>query len=156
MLAVPGGTLLMQGITMSPTRAAGWPPISTLVLPKLTLPSLLGDAPGAGAVPGGVGKCGGTFCNPLPVTAAGFPPINTLLTQPLRILPVYGCGSGVGTGDPGGAGTITMCVHTPGAVSPSTAAGPVGISGSVGAGKQRKPSRPGRKYRRRLLWQTIG
>ncbi len=128
MLPVPGGTLLAQGMTMSPTLAAGCPPISTVALPILTLPSLVGEAPGAGAVPGGVGKCGGTFCNPLPVTAAGLPPIKTVFTQPVRILPVYGCGKGVGTGGPGGAGTITICVQIPGALSPSTAAGPVGIS----------------------------
>src|SRR5438045_2619108 len=88
MLAVPGGTLFVQVITGSPTRAAGCPPISTLVLPRLTVPSLVGNAPGAGAVPGAVGKCGGTFCTPLPITAAGLPPIKTVLIQPARILPV--------------------------------------------------------------------
>src|SRR6266581_4489506 len=121
MVAVPGGVLLAHGMTVSPTRAAGLPPMSTVALPIMIFPSLVGGT--AGAVPGGVGRCGGTFCRPLPSTAAGLPPIITFVAHPIRIVPAYGCGSGVGTGGPGGAGTSTMCTHSPGALSPITDAG---------------------------------
>src|SRR6266511_3612891 len=124
MVAVPGGALLVHGMTVSPIRAAGIPPISTVPLPLMTLPSLVGGT--TGETPGGVGRCGGTFCKPLPSTAAGLPPISTVLIHPIRIVPAYGCGNGVGTGGPGGAGTATMWVHRPGALSPITEAG--GIS----------------------------
>ena len=122
MVAVPGGVLLVHGMHVSPTRAAGLPPINTVPLPITTVPSLLGGT--TGETPGGVGIWGGTFCKVLPTTAAGLLPMSTEVTHPPRILPEYGCGNGVGTGGPGGAGTATMCVHRPGAESPMTEAGP--------------------------------
>ena len=45
-----------------------------------------------------------------PTVAAGIPMILTSLLNAPPIMPVNGCGNGVGTGGPGGAGTITMCV----------------------------------------------
>lgn len=136
---MPGGALFVQGMTVSPTRAAGFPSIRTVALPMMILPSLVGGTPGA--VPGGVGTWGGTFCSPLPSTAAGLPPINTVVEHPSVIVPAYGCGKGVGTGEPGGAGTRTMCVHTPGALSPSTAAGPVGMPSTLQCGGIRRVTR---------------
>jgi hypothetical protein len=59
-------------------------------------------------VPGGVGRCGVVFVAVLLTVAAGRPMIRTLALRTPVSVPEKTCGSGVGTGGPGGAGTITM------------------------------------------------
>jgi hypothetical protein len=53
---------------------------------------------------------GGVLSAVLPTVAAGIPRIFTSVLTPPVMTPVKGCGNGVGTGDSGGAGTITICV----------------------------------------------
>jgi hypothetical protein len=75
-------------LTMSPTRAAGLPPIMTVVEPMAI-------------VPGPPGTHGGTRhgCVIDPTTAAGRLPISTVGTQlPTIGNGMGGCGTGVGTG----------------------------------------------------------
>src|SRR6266536_725560 len=110
---VPGTTLVIHVETASPMRAAGSPPMNTVALPFITVPSWLG---GGGPHGPPIGMCGGTCVKPALRTAAGLPPISTVDTQPRRIVAAYGAGVGVGTGPPG-VGIITMCVHTPVALS---------------------------------------
>jgi hypothetical protein len=73
----------------------------------------------------------------LPTVAAGILAMNTVGLRFWLITPLKGCGSGVGTGGPGGAGTSTMCISTPVIVSPCFAAGIpmiiVPISASLGS-----------------------
>ena len=52
--------------------------------------------------------CGGVFVAVLPRVAAGFDSIMTFVLQPPVMTPVNGFGVGVGTGAPGGAGTMMM------------------------------------------------
>ena len=60
--------------------------------------------------PGGVGMCDGVLVAVLPTVAAAMPMTLTFDASEPSTMPVKACGSGVGTGDPGGLGTSTMCV----------------------------------------------
>lgn len=111
----------LQVIALSPLRAALLPLIFTVELPNLIVALLAGgdlkDEPGA------VGECGGVLSAVLPTVAAGSPIMFTLLLrEPFRI-PSKGCSSCVGTGEPGGAGTMTICVSVAVILSPCLAAG---------------------------------
>ena len=97
-----------QVCTVSPMRAAALPLIRTVLLPPMMVPLLVGGT--VNAVPGGVGRCGGLLLAALPMVAAGLPPIFTLVLRFSASGPANVCGSGVGTGAPGGVGTNTMCM----------------------------------------------
>jgi hypothetical protein len=60
------------------------------------------------AVPGDAGECGEVLSAVLSTVAAGLPMILTSLLRPPLIVPANGWSNGVGTGEPGGAGTMTM------------------------------------------------
>src|SRR3989442_13521124 len=113
-ITVPAATTVPTGRSVgslqvkarSPLRAAALPLIFTVTLPTLIVPLL-----GGGfwkAVPGGVGICGGVLSAVLSTVAAGIPMIFTSLLRLSLMMPTNGCGSGVGTGPPGGVGTMTM------------------------------------------------
>src|SRR3954447_14535982 len=97
MLPFGAGTGSAQVCTLSWARAAGLLLISTLPLPAITVPELVG---GFWKVPFG-GTCGGLFVAVLPTTAANWPSIMTFWLQPPVMVPANGSGVGVGTGPPG-------------------------------------------------------
>src|SRR3954451_3385223 len=99
----------LQVMTVSPLRAAGFLLIMTVALPFWTVPRFAGGV--WKAVPGGVGRCGGTLSAVLPTVAAGFPMMLTVALRPPFSMPENPCGSGVGT-CPDGDGTITTWVST--------------------------------------------
>jgi len=96
----------LQVIAASPLRAAIFPLIFTLELPVLIVALLVGGD--LKPVPGDVGECGGVFSAVLSTVAAGIPMMFTSLLRPPLMIPSKGCSNGVGTGEPGGAGTMTM------------------------------------------------
>jgi bacterioferritin-associated ferredoxin len=108
----------------APGRAAGLPPIRTVVLPSCTVARLDGgcwNGPPAGT-------CAGVLVAVLPCTAAGAPPMRTFVARPPSRVPANGCGSGVGTGPPG-EGMSTTCVSVATTRSPCFAAGsPIAFS----------------------------
>src|SRR5512139_1099958 len=120
---VGAGAGSLHVVTVSPARAAGLLLISTVALPLVTVPWLVG---GIWKGPP-CGMCGGTLVAVLPTTAAGWPPMNTSVLHPPVIVPAKGWGSGVGTGPPG-LGIITMWVSVPTTLSPILAAGLTGCS----------------------------
>jgi len=96
----------LQVSAVSPFRAAALPLIFTVELPIVMVPLFAGGD--WNEVPGGVGMWGGVFSAVLSTVAAASPMIFTSLLRFPLMIPLNGCGSGVGTGLPGGAGTITM------------------------------------------------
>ncbi|GGC29124.1 hypothetical protein GCM10011504_04140 [Siccirubricoccus deserti] len=102
---------------MSPTRAAGMPPISTVIDPSKTIPGPPGTQ--AARVQGAV---------VLVTVAAGWPPISTVGTPTMIASGIGGCGTGVGTGAGGWIGAW-QCGASCRTMSPNRAAG--GILGSL-------------------------
>src|SRR3954454_19272667 len=94
----------LQGMTVSPLRAPGLLLMWTVALPFWTVPRFAGGV--WKAVPGGVGRCGGTLSAVLPTVAAGLPMTLTLALRSPVNMPENSCGSGVGT-CPDGDGTMT-------------------------------------------------
>src|SRR4051794_24372165 len=117
----PGGRTLPVGIgmtatqvacaVMSPTRAAGRPPINTVIEPSDTMPGPAGTQPASmqGAVV-------------LVTVAAGWPPIRTVGTPLMMASGIGGCGTGVGTGAAGCMGAW-QCGPSCNTWSPIRAAG---------------------------------
>jgi hypothetical protein len=112
-------------------RAIDEPAIVTVLLPKTSVPSLLGMSQGAKATPGGIGKWGTPFTS-VPVLPhgrwlmrTGPPPPNTApsaapTAAPIgsNTTPTKGCGIGKGVGGAGGGGS-TMWMSIPSTGSPS-------------------------------------
>ena len=78
----------LQVVAISPLRAAAFPLIITLRLPTIIVPLLAGDF--WNAVPGGVGRCGGTLSAVLPTVAAGMPVMLTFPLKPPLMMPEKG------------------------------------------------------------------
>lgn len=110
----------LQVLTVSSCRAAGLPPISTVPLPPITVPLLVGGV--WNTPPGGAGgMCGTVLVTVLPTVAASRPSISTLGQHPSAITPSKGSDVGVATG-PVGDGTMTTWVSWPVTRSPRFAA----------------------------------
>src|SRR5438445_3979899 len=105
---VGAGAGSLHVMTVSPVRAAGLLLISTVALPLITVPWLVGGFMNGPPC----GMCGGALVGMLPSVAAGIPAIMTLGLQPPVMVPANGCGSGVGTGPPG-EGIMTMWMSVP-------------------------------------------
>src|SRR5215212_8067127 len=120
---VPAGRSLgsLQVVALSPLRAACLPLIRTVVLPILIVDLSAGVF--WKEVPGGIGIWAGEFWAVLSTVAAGLPMTFTSPESPSLSEPLNRWGSGIGTGGPGGAGTITMCVSTAITLSLCLAAG---------------------------------
>jgi hypothetical protein len=90
----PGmGATQLECMVMSPTLAAGIPPIMTVAEPLITVPGPPGTQPAVMQGP-----------VVLPSRAAGWPPISTLNAPVIIGSGRPGCGTGVGTGAGGWMG----------------------------------------------------
>src|SRR5712692_9490463 len=108
----------LQVLAVSPLRAAPLPLMSTVALPRIICPRLLGGAWNGPPC----GMWGGVLVAVLFRVAAAMPMILTSLLRLPSRMPLNGCGIGVGTGPPGD-GIMMMWVSTPTIWSPCLAAG---------------------------------